>query len=88
VEFTPSSDGDGPVLPELLDQIPEGEKIGTITADGAYDTRRCHTAVIDRQAKQRANDRRADADRLERIETDIRTMCDVMFEAFQRSRTD
>ena len=50
VEFTPSSDGDSPVLPDLLDQIPEGEKIGTVTADGAYDTRRCHTAIIDRQA--------------------------------------
>ena len=50
VEFTPSSDGDSPVLSELLDQIPEGEEIGTVTADGAYDTRRCHTAIIDRQA--------------------------------------
>ncbi|TGD41150.1 IS5 family transposase, partial [Pseudotabrizicola sediminis] len=50
VEFTPSSDGDSPVLPELLDQIPEGEMIGTVTADGAYDMRRCHTAIIDRQA--------------------------------------
>ncbi|QCO55815.1 IS5 family transposase [Pseudorhodobacter turbinis] len=50
VEFTPSRDGDSPVLPELLDQIPEGEVIGTVTADGAYDTRRCHTAIIDRQA--------------------------------------
>ena len=62
VEFTPSSDGDiEPVsatgssepargLPELLDQIPEGQEIGTVTADGAYDTRRCHTAIIDRQA--------------------------------------
>ena len=50
VEFTPSSDGDSPVLPDLLDQIPEGEEIGTVTADGAYDTRRCHTAIIDRQA--------------------------------------
>lgn len=50
VEFTPSSDGDSPVLPELLDQIPEGEEIGTVTADGAYDTRRCHTAIIDHQA--------------------------------------
>ena len=50
VEFTPSSDGDSPVLPELLDQIHEGEEIGTVTADGAYDTRRCHTAIIDRQA--------------------------------------
>ena len=38
------------VLPELLDQIPEGEQIGTVTADGAYDTRRCHCAIVDRQA--------------------------------------
>ena len=30
--------------------IPEGEKIGTVTADGAYDTRRFHTAIIARQA--------------------------------------
>lgn len=37
-------------LPELLNQIPEGEEIGTVTADGAYDTRRCHAAIIDRQA--------------------------------------
>ena len=50
VEFTPSSDGDSPVLPDLLGQLPEGEQIGTVTADGAYDTRRCHTAIIDRQA--------------------------------------
>ena len=49
-EFTPSSDGDSPVLPELLGQIPEGEEIGTVTADGAYDTRRCHTAIIDHRA--------------------------------------
>ncbi|MBA3910316.1 MAG: IS5/IS1182 family transposase, partial [Rhodobacter sp.] len=50
VEFTPSSDGDSPVLPELLGQIPECEEIGTVIADGAYDTRRCHTAIIERQA--------------------------------------
>jgi len=50
VEFTPSSDGDSPVLPDLLAQIPEGEDIGTVTADGAYDTRRCHIAIIARQA--------------------------------------
>ena len=50
VEFTPSSDGDSPVLPELLDQIPEDEEIATVTADGAYDTRRCPTALINRQA--------------------------------------
>lgn len=40
VEFTLSSDGDIPFLPELLDQILDGEEIGTVTADGAYDTRR------------------------------------------------
>ena len=50
VEFTPSSDGDSVVLPELLGQTPEGEQIGSVMADGAYDTRRCHTAIIDRQA--------------------------------------
>ena len=36
--------------------------------------------------KQRAEDRKSEADRLERIETDIRAMRDLMFEAFQRSR--
>lgn len=50
VEFTPSRDGDSPVLPELLGQIPVDEQIGMVTADGAYDTRHCHTAIIDRQA--------------------------------------
>lgn len=38
--------------------------------------------------KQRAEDCMADADRLERIGTDIRAMRDLMFEAFQRSRAD
>jgi len=50
VEFTPSSDGDSPVLPDLLDQIREGEEIGAATSDGAYDNRRCHTAIIHRQS--------------------------------------
>jgi IS5 family transposase len=49
-EFTPSRDGDSPVLPDLLSQIPEAEQIGTVTADGAYDTRRCHTAILERDA--------------------------------------
>jgi hypothetical protein len=42
----------------------------------------------DRADRQRAEDRDNDADRLERIETDIRAMRDLMFEAFQRGRTD
>jgi hypothetical protein len=62
VEFTPSRDGDSPLLPDLLGQIPEDEQIGTVTApsrdiasrcperavDGADDTRRCHTAILAR----------------------------------------
>ena len=40
----------------------------------------------DRVDRQRAEDRKADAERLERIETDIRAMRDLMFEAFQRGR--
>ncbi|WP_397540973.1 IS5 family transposase, partial [Salipiger aestuarii] len=50
VEFTPSSDGDSPILPELLGQIFEDEQIGTVTADGGYDTRRCHAAITEQQA--------------------------------------
>jgi len=42
----------------------------------------------DRSDHQRAEDRDSDADRLARIETDIRAMRDLMFEAFQRGRTD
>jgi len=50
VEITGSHIGDAPVLPDLLGQIPEGEQIGSVTADGAYDTRKCHDAIADRGA--------------------------------------
>ncbi len=50
VEFTSSRQGDNPLLPALLAQIPPEETIGTVTADGVYDTRRCHGAIIDRCA--------------------------------------
>lgn len=50
VEFTPSRDGDSPVLPNLFAQIPADEPIGTVTADGAYYTRRCHNAILARDA--------------------------------------
>jgi hypothetical protein len=42
----------------------------------------------DRVGRQRAEDRDDGADRLERLETDIRAMRDLMFEAFQRGRID
>lgn len=48
MEFTSSREGDSPVLPELLDQIPDGEEIGTVTGDGAFDTRRCRSAILAR----------------------------------------
>jgi hypothetical protein len=48
VEFTSSREGDSPVLPDLLAQIPSDPAIGTVTADGAYDTRTCHTAITER----------------------------------------
>jgi hypothetical protein len=51
IEFTSSRQGDSPLLPELLAQIPPDEPIETVTADGAYDTRRCHGAIVDRGAE-------------------------------------
>src|SRR6056297_2402087 len=50
VEITGSHIGDAPVLPDLLSQISAGEEIGSVTADGAYDTRKCHDAIADRSA--------------------------------------
>ena len=35
VEFTSSREGDGPVLPSPLAQIPADQPIGTVTGDGA-----------------------------------------------------
>ena len=51
IEITGSRIGDGPMLPELLAQIPAEEPIGHVTADGAYDTRPCHAAIAARQAR-------------------------------------
>lgn len=50
VEITGSHIGDAPMLPDLLNQIPANEVIGSVTADGAYDTRKCHDAITDRDA--------------------------------------
>ena len=50
VKITGSHIGDAPVLPDLLGQIPADEQIGSVTADGAYDTRKCHDAIADRGA--------------------------------------
>ena len=50
IEVTSSSIGDAPMLPDLLGQIPPDEDIGSVTADGAYDTRKCHDAIAARNA--------------------------------------
>ena len=42
--------GDAPMLPDLLDLIPPDQTIGSVTADGAYDTRKCHKAIAGRNA--------------------------------------
>lgn len=48
VEFTASDKGDSPILPDLPGQVPPEEQIGTVTGNGACDTRRGHTAILDR----------------------------------------
>jgi len=50
VEVTGSNIGDAPMLPKLLNQIPFDQDIGSVTADGAYDTRKCHEAIAARDA--------------------------------------
>ena len=50
VEVTGNHIGDAPMLPDLLEQIPPDQMIGSVTADGAYDTRKCHEAIAARNA--------------------------------------
>jgi len=49
-EVTTSNVGDAPMLPELHAQIPPDQNIGSVTADGTYDTRKCHDAIAARDA--------------------------------------
>ena len=50
VGVTTSNVGDAPMLPDLLEQIPPDQEIASVTADGAYDTRRCHNVIAARGA--------------------------------------
>lgn len=45
IEVTSNSVGDAPMLPELLAQISSTTNIATVTGDGAYDTKACHSAI-------------------------------------------
>ena len=50
VGVTTSNVGDAPMLADLLEQIPPEQESAAITADGAYDTRRCHNEIVARGA--------------------------------------
>lgn len=45
VEVTNSGTGDAPMLPDLLNQTPPDQDLGSVTANGAYDTCKCHDAI-------------------------------------------
>ena len=51
VDMTRNTVGDAPVLPMLLEQIPEDEDIVSVTADGVYDTRRSYETIASRGAQ-------------------------------------
>lgn len=57
--FNLSRQGGSLFLLNLLKQIPEGEKIGSVTADAAYDTRGCHGVVVNRGAGARTSSARS-----------------------------
>ncbi len=38
------------MLGDLLDQIPQDERIDSVYTDGAYDTKQCRQVIADRQA--------------------------------------
>lgn len=50
VEITGRHIGDARVPTDLLGQVPADVRIGSVTADSAYDTRKCHDAIADRGA--------------------------------------
>lgn len=51
IEVTDNDTGDAPMLPCLLEQIPSGELIASVSGDGAYDTKGCHEAIALRGAR-------------------------------------
>jgi hypothetical protein len=49
IEATGSSIRNAPELPDLLNQVPTDDEIGSVTADGAYHTRKFHDAIVARK---------------------------------------
>ena len=50
IEAMNSNIGDAPIFPDLFNQTPPDEEIISVTVDGAYDTRKCHDAIVARNA--------------------------------------
>jgi len=60
------------MLPHLLNRILADLQIGSVTADGAYDTRKCHNAIVDHGASAAIPPRGIEANhRRSRVETKI-----------------
>jgi len=60
VKVTTSNVGDAPMLPDLLDQVPADQTIGSVTADGVYDTiaaRGAHAVISPRKNANPRNSR-------------------------------
>jgi len=55
VEVTGSTIGDAPVLPDLLSRTAPDRETGSVTADGAYDTGKCHEAIAAQNASNASN---------------------------------
>ena len=51
-EVTGNNIGDALMLPKFLNQVPSDQDIGSVTADGAYETRKCQEAIAARDAQR------------------------------------
>ena len=51
IEVTDNATGDAPMPPCLLDRITDDEIIASVSGDGAYDTKSCHEAIVQRGAQ-------------------------------------
>ena len=50
IQLTTNNVSDSQVLGDLLNQIPQDERIDSVYTDGAYDTKQCREVIADRQA--------------------------------------
>ncbi len=51
IEVTSNREGDAQILPALLNQIPADERIESVSGDGAYNTKKAHAAISERNAE-------------------------------------